>query len=227
MPATESLPEVSAWPELEKLKYEKEVLDFYLSSHPLAQSEKELLRYAVHKINQLPTLPDGEQVTLGGMLSQLRFSNVKKARNGNTRMMRCKLEDFTGQAECLMWPDDLLRFKDVVADDVPLIVQGTVDKRGNEPGVVMSRVLTLKQATLELAREVQILVKLKNRPSVIDALREILERTPGNCPVFLVIRDEAGRDCIMKLGRPFWINPHTVEVDTLEGVLGVGSVKLV
>ena len=47
-PAAETLPEVEPWPETEKLKYEKEVLDFYLTSHPLAQREDEIRRYITH-----------------------------------------------------------------------------------------------------------------------------------------------------------------------------------
>ena len=39
--AVEALPDVPPWPETEKLKYEKEALDFYFSSHPLAQYEKD------------------------------------------------------------------------------------------------------------------------------------------------------------------------------------------
>ena len=45
---TQALPDVPEWPDSEKLKYEKEALDFYISSHPLAQHEAELraLRHA-------------------------------------------------------------------------------------------------------------------------------------------------------------------------------------
>ena len=56
------------WPDAEKLKYEKEVLDFYFSSHPLAQHEKELRRFATHTAEQLKQLPADQEVTLGGML---------------------------------------------------------------------------------------------------------------------------------------------------------------
>jgi hypothetical protein len=45
--------------------------------------------------------------------------------------------------------------------------------------------------------------------------------------VFLVVRDDAGRDCILKLGRDYHVNPHTIEQEALEGLLGPGSVKLV
>ena len=40
------------WPDSEKLKYEKEALDFYFSSHPLAQHEDELRRFATHAVEQ-------------------------------------------------------------------------------------------------------------------------------------------------------------------------------
>ncbi len=226
-PASEALIDVPPWPETEKLKYEKEVLDFYFSSHPLAQSEKELRRYAVNAVAQLRTLAAGEAVTLGGMLTQVRYMNTKKARNGNSRYVRCKLEDFTGAAECVMWPDDFERYKEVVAEDTPLIVKATIERTRDEPGLVVQRVLTLPQAAQELAKGVQILVKLKSKVATIDALAEILNRSRGNCPVFLVVRDEANRDCIMKLGRDFGVNAHTIELESLEGLLGPGSVKLV
>ena len=47
-PAVERPARGAALARSEKLKYEKEVLDFYLTSHPLAQYEKELLRHSSH-----------------------------------------------------------------------------------------------------------------------------------------------------------------------------------
>jgi DNA polymerase-3 subunit alpha len=225
--AADSLPEVPLWPEMEKLKNEKEVLDFYFSSHPLATVEKEIRRYAVHTISQLRTLPAGEEVTLGGMMSLLRFMNTKKARNGNSRYLRCKLEDFTGSAECVMWPDDFVRFKDNAVEDMPLVVKGTVERNREEPGVVLTRLLTLKDAAQELARGVQILVKLRCKPATMDALGEILQRSRGHCPVYLVVRDDTNRDCILQLGRDYRVNPHVIDLSALEGLFGIGSVKLV
>ena len=64
--ATDALPEVPEWPETEKLKYEKEAPDFYFSSHPLAQWEKEIRRYSSHSMEELKHLPSEKEVTLGG-----------------------------------------------------------------------------------------------------------------------------------------------------------------
>src|SRR5262249_27957787 len=43
--AAEALPDVPEWPDSEKLKHEKEALDFYFSSHPLAQHEDDIRRF--------------------------------------------------------------------------------------------------------------------------------------------------------------------------------------
>jgi DNA polymerase-3 subunit alpha len=224
--AETTLPQLSEWPETEKLKYEKEVLDFYFSSHPLAQHEKELRARAQHTVDQLKTMSAGEEIVLAGMLTQLRFRDVKKARNGNSRMLRCKVEDMTGAVECLMWPDDLVRCKDAVIEDHPCIVRGTLEQK-HEPSLVLSRILTLEQAKQEMAKGLWLLMRLKQHsPIDVDALAEVLKRTPGNCPVFLTVRDEGGRSTVLKLGRDLCVNPATCDRDALEDIVGAGNVKL-
>ena len=47
-PASASLPDVPEWDERERLANEKEVLGFYLTSHPLAEHEKTLATYCSH-----------------------------------------------------------------------------------------------------------------------------------------------------------------------------------
>src|SRR5207247_5578102 len=49
----EALPDIPEWPDSEKLKNEKEALDFYFSSHPLAQHESMLRRFGTHTVDKL------------------------------------------------------------------------------------------------------------------------------------------------------------------------------
>src|SRR5262249_18467819 len=147
-------------------------------------------------VADLRQLPLNAEVTLGGMLTQIRFMNTKKARNGNTRYLRCKLEDFTGVAECVMWPDDFARHKEEGAEDRVCFVKGTIERTREEPGLVLTRILSVEQAQRELTKG---LVLYLNTPQHgeqhIDAIARILNRTPGACPVYLHLRDAAGRKC--------------------------------
>ncbi|HZY86289.1 MAG TPA: OB-fold nucleic acid binding domain-containing protein, partial [Gemmataceae bacterium] len=228
-PATngEALPDVPPWPETEKLKYEKEVLDFYLSSHPLAQREKEIRRYATYAVAQLKTLPAEQEVTLGGMLTQVRYMTYKRPRKDHNRYGRCKVEDFTGAVECVLWGEEFSRYKDAFVEDAVVLVRGTLEKKTDEPILVLSRVLTLEQAQRELARELHLLVKVgQHGPLEIDQLADLLRRTPGPCPVVVTVKDLAGRRCVLKLGRDCAVNPATYPRDELEAMLGEGSVRL-
>jgi DNA polymerase-3 subunit alpha len=221
------LPQVDPWPETEKLKYEKEVLDFYFSSHPLAQHEHDIRRYASHRALDLHGLPANQEVRLGGMLTQVQYRNTKKARNGNSRYLLCRLEDYSGAVRCVMWPDDLARFKGNINDDDICIVQGTVDRSREEVNVVLTRVLTLEQARSELARELHLLLRLGQQgPEMVNQLESILRETPGPCQVILTIKDNAGKECILKLDRGLMVNPAVVALDRLEELLGRGAVVL-
>jgi DNA polymerase-3 subunit alpha len=223
----ETLPDVPPWTEAEKLKYEKEVLDFYLSSHPLAQNEKALRRFASHTAEEMKQQPADQEVTLGGMFTQIALKNTQKARNGNSRYFLARIEDMTGTAKCVMWPDDFARFKEEIRDDVPYIIKGTVDRRREEPTLVINRILTMEQAQRELARGLYLLLRLgRTPPEYIDRLGELLRQTPGTCPVFLTIKDGADKFCVLKLGREFAINPNSFPQEDLEVLLGPNSVRL-
>ena len=229
-PATtdHSLPDVPAWPEQEKLKYEKEVLDFYFSSHPLAERDKEISRYATHKVGELKGVPGDTEITIGGMLSQVRIMSYKKPqRNGNTRYGRCKVDDLTGSLEAVMWGDEFNKFKDHFKEDEILLVKGKLERKTDEPSLQITRLMTLEEARQEMATTLHLLFKMpSNTPPDVDRLASILKRTPGTVEVMLTIKDSLGRVCVLKLGRDYRINPATYLKDELEDMLGPNSVFL-
>jgi DNA polymerase-3 subunit alpha len=47
--------DVKEWPESERLSFEKEVLGLYISGHPLARYEKEILSYSSCSFPLSPT----------------------------------------------------------------------------------------------------------------------------------------------------------------------------
>jgi DNA polymerase III subunit alpha len=111
--------------------------------------------------------------------------------------------------------------------DEPRIVRGVVEGDRERPSVQVTRLLTLEQAQLELARELYLLFHLNQRsPADMDTVGGILKKTPGHCPVIVTVKDAAGRRCLLKLGREFQINPATYLRDDLEALLGHGSVQL-
>jgi DNA polymerase-3 subunit alpha len=224
--AEDALPDIEEWHETEKLKYEKEVLDFYLSSHPLTPVEKDIQRFATHGVGKLLELTNGTEVLVGGMIGSVRFMNTKSARNGNSRFVRCTVEDFTGSIECLMWPDDLVKHKDDFVDDRVCFVRGILDRTRDRPVLVLNRVLTVEQVQREQTRGLWLLFTLGlNSERDVEAIGRILRRTPGNCPVHLLVRDAGLKNAVLKLGPEFAINPTSFSIGDMEVLLGAGNVK--
>lgn len=220
------LPDIPEWSSSEKLKFEKEALDFYLSSHPLAECERDLTLFSSHAVEKAMALEGGQEIILGGMLTEVRFLNTKKARNGNTRYVRCKLEDFTGQMECVMWPDDLARTRDDFRDDRIVLVRGTVDRTQDRPVVVLNRIYTLEQAKQELTRGLRVRISSDAySDKQLEQLGRLLRRAPGGCPVTLVISDPAGKRCRLKLGAGYQVNPTALPIEELEMLVGTGAVE--
>jgi DNA polymerase-3 subunit alpha len=222
------LPDVPEWPNSEKLKYEKEALDFYFSSHPLTQHADDL-RLAPNRTDQLAHLEPGQEVILGGMLTQIRHMTTKKpSRTGLSRYARCKVEDLHTSVECVMWTDEYARFKDEFQEDRPCFVWGTVERNREEPGLVLTRVLNLEAGKRELARGLSILVKLgEHTAMVIEHIAALLQKARGSCPVELVISDYAGRQARLRLGEGFRINPALLPIRELESQVGAGRVRFV
>ena len=81
--ADHSMPNISDWPEKERLANEREVLGFYLTSHPLEEFS-EILSSHCQGIASLAALPPRTEVQLGGMISAIKFSHVKNPRQGST-----------------------------------------------------------------------------------------------------------------------------------------------
>jgi len=186
-----------------------------------------LRRFATHSVASLKQCEPSQEVFLGGMLTLVRSFNTKKARNGNSRYVRFKLEDFSGTLECVMWPDDLARHKDEVRDDAVCFVKGVVDRTRNEPELILNRILSMEQAQRELARGLYLLFRVGvHGPQHVEALAPILGRAPGRCPVFLTVRDRSGNNAVLRLGQEFAVNPAAYPHDDLEALLGEGCVKL-
>lgn len=223
------LPDVPEWPERERLRFEKEALDLYISSHPLAHYDEQLRRFRSHSASQLAKLDTGTEVRLAGMVVQFDTRVIKAGRNQGARFALFRLEDFTGQVKCVLWSDQFARYKDDLAEDAILLFEGKVEWRdgSTEPDVIVERVLTVEQARHELTKGMVIRLPYGESEEdlrKVDGIAAVLKRATGPCPVYLSVRDLQGKVASLKLNADFWVNPTTVPVEELEMLLGPSSV---
>jgi DNA polymerase-3 subunit alpha len=223
------LPDIPEWPETEKLKFEKEALDFYMSSHPLAQHDEQLRRFRTHDCAELVKAKSGSEGRLGGMIVELLVRTANRGRNQGRKYATFRIEDFTGTVRCILWSDEYARYQELITPDAVLLFEGVVnwsEGRG-EPDFQIKRVLTLEEARREFTKS--LLLKLpysedEETLRKLDAVGMVLKRSRGSCPVYLSIRDANGKQVQLKLNDEFKVNPVAVPLQDLEMILGPGAV---
>lgn len=126
----------------EKLLFEKELLGFFLTDHPLNQALEDIEENVSHSISQIPEELEGSKVTIGGLVS-----NVKKiiTRKSNAEMAFMLLEDHQGSTvECVIFPKTFESFKSILIKDTILIVTGKVNHKDDRPVIIADLLQTFR-----------------------------------------------------------------------------------
>ena len=105
-------------------------------------------------------------------------------------------------------------------------MQGIVEKRTDEPVLQLTKVLTVEQGQRDRTTGLLLIMDAGDDPAKLDAISQTLRRSPrGQTPVFLYLRDTAGKYAKLKAGDEFRINPASVAKTDLEMILGPGRVE--
>jgi len=110
------------------LAYEKEVLGFYLSGHPLTRLAPDAERHGAIPISQLAGKSDGSRVVLFGQVTAMREIATKSG----DRMAFATLEDMGGSVEITVFPEPFRLGGAHLRSGQPILVRGRVD--GAEEG---------------------------------------------------------------------------------------------
>jgi DNA polymerase III subunit alpha len=175
------------WSEHELLAYEKEVLGFYLSGHPLARYQSELNLFSTHRLDKLPQASN-TSVRIAGMIVSVRRL-VTKARK--EPYARCQFEDLHGMVDLVVFPKAYATLSQYLKSAEMVVVSGRMNRRLDEGPV---EILVEDMIPLARAREQyvsELLVKMITpglEDSVLEDLRKTLERHPGRCLVCLEVQ---------------------------------------
>jgi len=185
-PDEQALPDIPEWPQAQLLKYEKDVLGFYVSSHPLAEHEAVLRHFATASTADLAQYPDGTTVVLGGMIGPVKPLFTKKGRNAGAKMAAFDFEDLAGKTSCIIFPQDYEKHQELVRKDAIVFIRGQVDRRREEPSVRVSQVFTLEEGQRALTKAVVIrLHEVGLDDQLMENLRQLLAAHPGTVPIFI------------------------------------------
>ena len=149
------LPEVPAWSTRQQLDFEKEVMGMYVSSHPLDDHAARLQRFTSCTIAGIESLGGETPVTLGGIITKCRTVLTRR----QDKMAILELEDTSGKIEAVAFPktfDVIARLCEV---DAIVLVQGKVDRKREQPQIIIDRVYPIEEAEAVMTRKVRLVLE--------------------------------------------------------------------
>ncbi|MDO8515636.1 MAG: DNA polymerase III subunit alpha, partial [bacterium] len=130
----------------EKLIWEKELLGFYLSDHPLNAHSDRIKLAGARTIAELRTIKDDVKFyRTAGMVRQVKRITTKKGDS----MLFVTLEDFSPQPlELVVFPGTLEKTSAVWESKSPLLIEGKMSWRNGEPSMICERAKQLEPASV-------------------------------------------------------------------------------
>ncbi|MFF0574211.1 DNA polymerase III subunit alpha [Streptosporangium saharense] len=175
------------WDKNTVLQFEREMLGLYVSDHPLFGVEHILSAGADCSVAALQdeTRPDGQIVTVGGILSGVQRKVTKK---GDTWVLTM-LEDLEGAIEVMIFPSAYQLCSTVLAEDAIVFVKGRLDKR-EDVGKIIAMEVTAPDLTGEGGGPLPVSLPLARcTPPLIGRLKEVLIAHPGKTEVHLQVHN--------------------------------------
>jgi DNA polymerase-3 subunit alpha len=197
------------------LRFEKEALGLYVSSHPLHGLREQLRNEVDAPVGQLGDSLDGSVLWTGGIISNLQRKSTK---SGGV-MLVFRLEDVDGGCEAVAFQTVYEQHKDLLVEDEIVKIKGRLDRKSEDDiklivlevrpfgGVSESRPLTVTVDAAQL------------QAGVLDDLKQILADFPGEVPVVLrmVTGEKLAR---LRIGDAFRVAPAPGLYAELKALLG-------
>ena len=203
----------------QKLKFEKEALGFFLTSHPLLPYRKEMDRLRLTPLEEARELFPGSEVRCGVLVT-----NVKEVltKSKGERMAFVSIEDLTSHGEVTFFPKSYAEARELLKSEQPLLLEARLDSRddagdrdeenGDEEATRELKMLGSKVQLLSTACTssdapvcITIPVSHLSRENML-MLRGILEKHQGAVEAEAqVVLD--GHQCLLQLGPRYRVQP--------------------
>ena len=196
------------------LRLERETLGLYVSEHPLASIRAELRAKTDATIAELERRRDGENVVVGGIVSEVRQLLTKRGE----QMVFLRLDDVTGGIDCVVFAAAFAAAAELCVADRILIVKGRVDHKEGETKLIAQEISAFE--SVQAKREVRLRIDATRAPAGIVAELAILIRGyPGESPVLVDCVTSQG-PLVLRLGPAYRVQPDPDFYAEVRALLG-------
>ncbi len=211
------------WDEKQLLAFEKELLGFYVTGHPLDKYKETLEKFTNTGSSSLREAKDGSTVRTGGLVNSVKNFRTKKG----DMMAFTTIEDLQGSFEVVVFPSVYASANDLLFEDSAVLIQGKVQQEEESAKMLADAIIPIDKA--EETWTASIIIEIdsaKVQKDMLAKLKDILQKHLGACKVFFHMLTEDGAIVVIALPDSMKLKPSralTREVNTLFGYDAVNT----
>ena len=217
----QELPEVEEWSEREKLAKERDLLGFYISSHPLKPYARDLKNFA-RPLSEIEGQHNGAPLRVGGLVEEVRqlFD-----RRGNPFAF-VTLKDLNSTGDIAFFAEAFTNHQPLLVEGETILVEGRVCERNGRLSLQADRALPLKSARAELTKSVTLSLSYQNvGDPLLSRLRGLCERHIGDCELWLQLKNGDEQDKMVR-SKTIRVDPCDDLLRGIEELIGPRSTRL-
>ncbi|MBC7882745.1 MAG: DNA polymerase III subunit alpha [Anaerolineae bacterium] len=205
-PSAQPVPEMDP---VEKLRFERELLGFYISDHPLKSLRQEARLLAPVNLADLGECRADTAVSAIALVRDVKGVVTKKG----DRMAIVQLEDLTGSTEAVLFPKTYEKVGSLFVADARLMLWGKIDVRDDRPQLIIQ--------DAEPVEDVQLVVvdlDCRTDMQTWHGIREVLlahHDESSQVPVIASVRTHQ-RQSYVRFGQQFRVNDGRILIQALQ-----------
>jgi DNA polymerase-3 subunit alpha len=213
---------VEEWTEKERLEKEKEVLNFYISGHPLQKYAPYLNSFSSIELDDLENPKIGDTIRICGLITNIRTRLDKK----NNTIAFVTIEDFKSRCECIFWSNTYQKFSHVIQPDTIVVAVGKSDLNGENIKIVIDDFMKVEDSLDKFGKGFNIWIEYDEDIGKIKQLCEMKTGNDTDNPVMFILMDkENGRKKILRSDKSDL--PFNVEtLNKLTKQFGLNNVRI-
>ena len=197
------MPNAAVWSRGEQLRYERDLIGFYVSGHPLDGFAAETRTFASCTLGDASSIPHESDQTAIGIITEVTRRTTKSGRP----IAFVTLEDTTGQAEVVLFAQTLERAGQHLEVDEVVMVRGKAETSRGDLKLVAKEIVPMWRVREQLVKALVLRLHADRvEPAQVDALADLCGEHPGTIKVYFELAHP-------ELPQPVRLHARTAVVD--------------
>ncbi|MBU8905165.1 DNA polymerase III subunit alpha [Desertibacillus haloalkaliphilus] len=211
--------DVPPFQHIEMLDYEKSVLGFYLSGHPISEYEEILASYSRSTIAAVKQQTGRSTQRIAGLIDQLKKINTKKGEE----MAFAVVSDESAELEVVIFPRSYQAYRNVIKKGELVFIEGKREQQGQALKFFAEKVGAVSQLS---AKPERLFLKIEPRheqEGILLNVQKTLKQFPGTIEVVLYYDHDRQ---LRRLSDDYRVSGTAACLEQLQRLLGEKNVVL-